>query len=621
MEAEAEAERVAVTAVDRDAVLRVGNGSGFYGDRFEAMAELVEGGPLDVLTGDYLAELTMLILWRTRQKDPDAGYARTFLRQARELLLPCLDRGVRIVVNAGGLNPAGLAAALTELARELGRDPAIAQVAGDDLLPHLAELTATGRAPVHARTGAPLSELATPPITANAYLGGHGIARALAAGAEVVVTGRVTDASLTVGPALWRFGWSPHDHDRIAGAMIAGHVIECGAQATGGNYSFFTEVPGLEHVGFPIAELSADGTAVITKHPGTGGMVTAGTVTAQLLYEVEGPRYLGPDAVARLDSVEVEDLGDDRVRVHGVRGEAPPATRKVAVNTLGGFRNRATFLLTGLDIDAKAALVQRQLARRIDLAAIDRVHLEVVRSDHADAPTNAQAVATLTVTVEHHEPQAVSRRRFGDACVALALASYPGFTLTAPPAEAEPFGRYWPGLVDAAVVPEVVTLPDGTVETLAAASAAPASPPVPGEPPSGPSEDAHPPAPTPAWQPRVQAPLGTLVGARSGDKGGDANIGLWVRDPDHFPWLVEVAGTEVAVRLLLPEAADLAVEVHHLPRLSAVNIVVRGLLGDGVASAVRPDPQAKGLGEYVRSRRVPVPAAWLPTQHEPPGRS
>ncbi len=606
--------------MDGDEVLRVGNGSGFYGDRFEAMAELVEGGPLDVLTGDYLAELTMLILWRARQRRPEAGYARTFLRQARELLVPCLDRGIRIVVNAGGLNPAGLVDGLRELGRELGRDPAIAAVTGDDLLGELDALTAAGAAPVHARTGAPLEELGVPPLTANAYLGARGIARGLAAGADIVVTGRVTDASLTVGPALWRFGWPPSDHDRLAGAMIAGHVIECGAQATGGNYPFFEEVPGLEHVGFPIAELHPDGTSVITKHPGTGGMVTVGTVTAQLLYEVEGPRYLGPDAIARLDTVELAPDGPDRVRIHGVRGEPPPATRKVAVNTFGGFRNRATFLLTGLDVEAKAALVQRQLARRVDLGTIDRVHVDLVRTDRPDAQTNAQAVATLTVTVEHHEAEAVSRRRFGDACVAIGLASYPGFTLTAPPSDAEPFGRYWPGLVAADQVPEVVLLPDGQRAELAPIDPAPRAPAESAPAESAPAESAPaesavggPPSALPAVPegPRLRRPLGLLAGARSGDKGGDANVGLWVRAPDHLGWLVEVAGDAAAVRRLLPEADGLDIEVFLLPRLAAVNIVVRGLLGEGVASAVRPDPQAKGLGEYLRSRLVDVPAAWV----------
>jgi hypothetical protein len=601
-------------AGDRDRtraeVLRIGNGSGFYGDRADAMRELVEGGPLDVLTGDYLAELTMLILWRARQRAPERGYAASFLRQAREILVPSLDRGIRIVVNAGGLNPGGLATALRELADELGIDVAVAHVEGDDLLPRLDELRAVGHELPHLASGAPLASLPVPPITANAYLGGWGIAAALEAGADVVVTGRVTDASLVVGAGAWRFGWRRDDWDALAGAVVAGHIIECGAQATGGNYAFFQEVPGLEHVGFPIAELYPDGSSVITKHAGSGGLVSVGTVTAQLLYEVDGPRYANPDVVARFDRIQLEQQGPDRVAVGGVIGEPPPPTSKVAINTLGGFRNRATFVLTGLDIDAKAELVKRQVASLVDLDALDDVDWRLSRTDHLDAEDNAAATATLTLTVKHHDAAAIGRRGFADACVAIALASYPGFTLTAPPADAEPFGRYWPALVPAAELDEVVVLPDGTRQRIAQTGAAAGVPlddasrtPIPAAPPHA-SPDT----------PRSRRPLGSLVGARSGDKGGDANVGLWVRDPTHYGWLLEVAGTPDAIRMLLPEAAELDVEVHHFPNLLAVNAVVHGLLGDGVASAVRSDPQAKGLGEYLRSRLVDVPTLWLEPQ-------
>jgi hypothetical protein len=588
-----------------DEVLRIGNGSGFYGDRAAAMQELVEAGPLDVLTGDYLAELTMLILWRGRQRAPETGYARSFLRQARELLAPCVDRGIRIVVNAGGLAPAALATALRELAGELRIDARIAHLEGDDLLPRLRELAAAGQPLANLATGEALGDLAVPPLTANAYLGGFGIARALAAGADVVVTGRVTDASLVVGPGIWRFGWQRDDWDALAGAVVAGHVIECGAQATGGNYAFFGEVPDLEHVGFPIAELARDGTSVITKHAGTGGLVSVGTVTAQLLYELGGPRYLNPDVTARFDTIRLTQEAPDRVRVHGVRGEPPPPELKVAVTTLGGFRNRATFVLTGLDIEAKADLVRRQLTASIDLDGLDEVDWRLVRSDHLDAEDNAAATAMLTLTVKHRAPEPIGRRAFADACVAIGLASYPGFTMTAPPADAEPFGRYWPALVGAGEVDEVVVLPDGSRERLpcsgatlgvplgerdAVASGVAAGSPVPA---SG----------------STRAPLGRWAGARSGDKGGDANVGLWVRDPRHLDWLEAVAGTPAAIRTLLPEAAGLPVTVHRFPNLLAVNAVVHGLLGEGVASATRPDPQAKGLGEYLRSRLVPPPDA------------
>jgi hypothetical protein len=587
-----------------DEVLRIGNCSGFYGDRFEAAQELVEGGPLDVLTGDYLAELTMLILWRGQQKRPGSGYARTFLSQMRDVLAPCVDRGITVVANAGGLAPAALADALRELAAELGIDARIAHVEGDDLLPRLAELRAGGEDLAHLDTGETLAELPVPPLTANAYLGAWGIVEALRADADVVVTGRVTDASLVVGPAAHRFGWARDDWDRLAGAVVAGHVIECGAQATGGNYAFFEEVPGLEHVGFPIAELHRDGSSVITKHEGTGGLVDVGTVTAQLLYEIGGARYLNPDVTARFDTIQLQEEGRDRVRIDGVTGEPPTTHAKVCINTLGGFRNRATFVLTGLDIEAKADLVRRQLGQRLDLDAIDEVDWRLTRSDRPDATDNAAATASLTLTVKHRDADPIGRKTFAAACVELGLASYPGFTLTAPPADAEPFGRYWPTLVPAEQVEEVAALPDGTrvaVEQTGVAQGTPVEgrePVVVGTPgagsPGGPSQ---------------RLPLGRLVGARSGDKGGDANVGLWVRDPAHHAWLLEVAGNEAAIRQLLPEAADLPIEVHPLPNLLAVNVVVHGLLGEGVASSTRPDPQAKGLGEYLRSRLVDVPEA------------
>jgi hypothetical protein len=597
-----------------DEVLRIGNGSGFYGDRAEAMQELVEGGPLDVLTGDYLAELTMLILWRGRQRSPDTGYARSFLRQARDLLAPCVDRDIRVVVNAGGLAPAALASALRELATELGLDVRIAHVEGDDLLPRLDELATAGQPLANLATGQPLAELPVPPLTANAYLGGFGIARALEAGADVVVTGRVTDASLVVGPGIWRFGWRRDDWDALAGAVVAGHVIECGAQATGGNYAFFHEVPQPEHIGFPIAELAPDGSSVITKHDGTGGLVSVGTVTAQLLYELGGPRYLNPDVTARFDTIALTPEGRDRIRISGVRGEPPPPELKVAINTLGGFRNRATFVLTGLDIEAKADLVRRQLAARIDLDAIDDVDWRLVRSDHLDAEDNAAATATLTLTVKHHAPEPIGRRAFADACVAIGLASYPGFTMTAPPADAEPFGRYWPAVVAAGEVDEVVVLPDGSRDRLPSSGATlgrslddrPSDDRPDDGSHRGPDAVRSPAAGTPRGT-GPNAPLGRWVGARSGDKGGDANVGLWVRDPAHLGWLEDVAGTPDAVRSLLPEARDLPVTVHRFPNLLAVNVVVHGLLGDGVASATRPDPQAKGLGEYLRSRFVAPP--------------
>ncbi len=289
------------------APLRVANCSGFLGDRLAAAQEMVTGGPIDVLTGDWLAELTMglLIQQRKRAASGSAGFATPFLTQVEQVLGTCLDRGIRIVANAGGVDPAGCALAVQRLAERLGLDVRVAYLTGDDVTARFAALRAEGWGAPHLDTGEPLDSLLTggaEPEMVHAYLGCWGIAEALQAGADVVVTGRVSDASVVAGPAAWRFDWKRDDWDALAGAIAAGHVIECGAQATGGNFSFFAEVPGLEHPGFPIAEISPDGSAVITKHPGTGGAVTVETVTAQLLYEIDGPRYLNPDVVARFDA-------------------------------------------------------------------------------------------------------------------------------------------------------------------------------------------------------------------------------------------------------------------------------------------------------------------------------
>ncbi len=556
------------------APVRIGNASGFYGDRFGAMREMLEGGELDVLTGDYLAELTMLILGRDRLRDPQRGYATTFLRQLEDCLGLALDKGVAIVANAGGLNPAGLAAAISGLADRLGLAPRIGYVTGDDLLPRAAEL-GYGE-----------------PVAANAYLGGWGIAACLQAGASVVVTGRVTDASLVVGPAAAHFGWRPDDFDAIAGAMAAGHVIECGAQATGGNFAFFTELADLRHPGFPIAEVHPDGSSVITKHPGTGGAVTVGTVTAQLLYEVGVPR---PDATLRLDTVQLREDGPDRVAISGVRGEPPPPTLKVSLNTLGGYRNQVEFVLTGLDIDAKAELVRQQLAGALPPGA----EWTLARTDHADADTEEAASATLRCVVRGSDAKAIGRA-FSGAAVELALASYPGFHLTAPPGDAQPYGVFTAAYIDRAEVRQVVQLPDGSATT-------PADPPV-----TRPLE-AIPPAAVPPWTetgPERRVSLGTVAGARSGDKGGDANVGVWVREERAWSWLASTLTVD-KLRELLPEAARLPVARHLLPNLHAVNFVIEGILGDGVAAGARFDPQAKALGEWLRARYLNIPVSLL----------
>jgi acyclic terpene utilization AtuA family protein len=560
--------------------LVVGNASGFYGDRFSAWQEMLDGGHLDVLTGDYLAELTMLILGRDRMADPGLGYARTFLRQMRTCLGLAMARGVRIVTNAGGLNPTGLAEALTALAGRLDVPVRIGVVDG---------------------AAVPVPDA----LAAHAYLGAFGIAACLRAGADVVVTGRVTDASLVVGPAIARFGWNRTDFDALAGATVAGHVLECGAQATGGNYAFFTELPdGGRRPGFPIAELAEDGSCVITKHPGTGGAVTTETVTAQLLYEIGAPAYLGPDVVTHLDAVALRQVGPDRVAVSGARGSPPPPTLKVGVNTLGGYRNAMTFVLCGLDIAEKAALVRGQLEAAIGPAGLTWRLARTDRAATADLePSTEEASARLTVLVKDADP-ARAGRAFSQAAVELALASYPGCTLTTVPGDAHPYGVFRAELVAQADVVPVAILPGGERVPIAPP---PVTAPL-GEPAATDPDDEHRPGDRGEDErPTLHLPLGRLVGARSGDKGADANVGVWARTDAGYAWLRGFLTVDRFCRLL-PECADSPVDRHVLARLRALNFVVTGLLGeDGVAGSTRFDPQAKALGELLRARLVDVP--------------
>jgi hypothetical protein len=581
-------------------VIRIANCSGFYGDRISAAREMVEGGPIDVLTGDWLAELTMLILARTRAKQPGQGYAKTFLTQMEQVMGTCLDRGIKVVSNAGGLDPESCASALSELAGRLGLSPTIAYVNGDDLLGRLDELDHTG-ALTHFETGETLGDLSRY-ITANAYLGCFGIVEALSEGADIVVTGRVTDAALVCGPAAWHHHWRRDNFDALAGGVVAGHVIECGAQVTGGNYSFFTEVPHMERVGFPWVEVDEDGSCVVGKHDGTGGQVSIGTVTSQLLYEIGSPSYLGPDVTARFDTLELEQVDVDRVRISGARGEAPPSTLKVAMNELGGYRKDLSVALTGLDIDEKADLVERAfwVACPFEPEDFESVTTRVVRTDKSDPPTNEEAVATWRVTVKDPDEHKVGRA-LADAVVELALSTVPGFFIPgASPSPGSPYGVYRPALVPSNLVPQYVSILGG--ERTVIDSVAPTA-----DAHIVTNHGAHSDAPGGST---TLAPLGHVVGTRSGDKGGHANLGVFARSDEGFAWLDDFL-TIGELKRLLPETAALRVERFRLPALRSLNFVIHNLLDEGVAASTRQDAQAKGLGEWLRSRYVELPTSLI----------
>jgi len=578
----------------------IANCSGFFGDKITAAREMIEGGPVDVLTGDYLAELTMAILMKRRLKNPKGGYANTFLIQMEDIMAQCLDKQIKVVVNAGGLDPRGMADDLQLIADKLGLHPKIAFIEGDDLLPRLAELQEKGESFSHLDKDIPLTEAKAKTLTANAYLGSWGITQALKQGADIIIGGRIADASLVVGPAAWKFDWQKNDWDKLAGAVVAGHIIECSTQATGGNYSFIEEVPSFKNVGFPIAEIYPDGSSVITKHPDTGGLVSVGTVTAQLLYEIKGPGYLTPDVIARFDTISITQAGPDQVAIQDVKGEPPTATSKVCINNVGGFKNTMTIILTGLDVVKKGKLFEEILFNSLGgKQRFEEVDVHLFRSDQPDPVCNEDAMAYLRIAVKDKDPKLVGQE-FLARLNELFLSSIPGFTTTTQPTKASPTISHWPALVKSKYINHIMVM-DGQETAIAMTL---------------PEPDFNSPAPKEVVLPliktekTVSAPLGRLFAARSGDKGGNANLGIWGKTPQAFSFLKQFLTIE-KLKELLPDLHEFEIERYELSNLLALNFFIKGFLGNGIADSIKSDPQAKTLGEYLRSKIVDLPESIL----------
>lgn len=590
--------------------LRLANFSGYLGDRFTALAEVLDGDPVDVLTADYLAEITLASLAAVHARDGRKGYVDSFVAQIRPQLARIAERGLKVITNAGGFHPEALAAHLRGLIADAGLDLQVAHVEGDNLLTRLPELRAAGQTLSHMDTGEPLAAWhVTPdtpegaqPIAANAYLGGWGITLALQEGADIVVCGRVTDASLTVGACAWWHGWAMDDWHALAGAVVAGHIIECGPHATGGNFSGFDSVPGLLKPGFPIAEVAADGSAVITKHSGQGGMVTVDTVTAQLVYEIQGPIYLNPDVTTDFSGVQLEQLAPDRVAVRGARGLPPPATTKLALFADIGWQLVNMVFVAGRDVDAKIALIESQLrdwggAERVDQLEVTRFG----RPDTGPGATQADATVAVRIMATAHDRRPLLALAAG--LNSLYLSSVPGYHLdTGARRVSEPWPRteFWPAVLPVSVLQPTVVLGDGRRLVVPHPPAGPLLP-------QPPSDDG---VPSPVAQPTRRVPLGLLAHARCGDKGGNSNLGLWARNAAAWPWLQQ-ALSSAALRTLLPETRDLPVVRHELPALHAVHFVLKGLLGRGGSSNLRADQAGKSVGEAVLAKQVDVPVALL----------
>ncbi len=448
-------------------VVRVASGQGFWGDWLEAPRRQVEGGPIDYLMLDYLAEVTMSILQKQKERDPRMGYARDFIGAMESIFPAVAERGVRVVANAGGVNPEACAAALRETARRTGVDDKlrIGVITGDDLLPRLDDLIENGHPLSNMDTGEPLSTVRDRVLSANAYIGAAPIVEALGKGANVVITGRSTDTALTMAPLLHEFGWARDDWDRLAAGIVAGHIIECGAQCSGGNCLFnWRSIPDLANIGYPIIEAHDDGSFIVYKHPGTGGRIDVHSVTEQLVYEMGNPReYITPDVIADFTSICVADAGENRVRVFGVRGRPPTDKLKVSIAYRAGFKATGTLVYAWPDALEKAKLADRVLRERLDNLGLrfDEVHTEFlgVSATHGPLAGDVTDAPEVQLRIGVRGDDRPSVERFTREIAPLVLNGPPsvtGFAGGRP--KVEEVVAYWPALVDKSVVTTKVSM-------------------------------------------------------------------------------------------------------------------------------------------------------------------
>lgn len=578
--------------------IKIANCSGFYGDKLSAAKDLVDGGPIDVLTGDYLAELTMAILFGQKmQRGEDKGYVGTFLKQINQIAKSCKEKNIKIVSNAGGLNPKSMAIEIEKILKEQSIDMKVAYIDGDDLMPTISNLKKSGEEFKNIDKGKKLDESGYSPLTANAYLGAWGIKEALDKGADIVVCPRVTDAAVVIGPAAWKFNWKRDNYDALAGALAAGHIIECGCQATGGNYAFFKEVESFDNVGYPIAEIYDDGSFYVTKHPDTGGLVSTGTVTAQLLYEINSPAYVNPDVIAHFDTLKIEEVEKDKVYVSGCRGSSPPDKHKVCINLAGGFRNGMEIILTGLDIEDKAKVFTDALFNSVGgRKQFDDVSIQLHRTDKENPNSNEEAMASLLVSVKSKDQNLVGRL-FSAKIIELALANIPGFFAQGGVKSSGPVIIYWPALVDSKYIKEKVHIDGEEIEVIPTSQLEL-------------EEIYYQKEPIKIKKIKKEDEkeiyFGEIYGTRSGDKGGCANLGVWAKNANSFAFLHDFL-TVKKLKELLPDLNQYKIERFELANINSLNFYIHDILQDGVSSNDKKDGQAKSLGEYLRAKKVKVP--------------
>ncbi len=582
-------------------VIRIANAGGYWGDDLAQFRRQLELGPVDYVTLDFLAEITMSIMQKQRARDARAGYARDFVMQVEESLDLLAKSGARAITNAGGVNPLGCRGALLEMAQKRGRTLEVAAVVGDDLLERLGELNSAGVPLDDMETGAPFARIRDRVSSANAYYGAWPVVEALRTGAQVVVTGRCTDTGITLAPMIHAFGWAADDWDRLAAGIVAGHIVECGAQSTGGNFTDWRSIRRFESIGYPVLEVSPDGSFVVTKHAGTGGAVTVRTVKEQLVYEMGDPRaYITPDVIADFGTIRLEQAGRDRVRVWGVKGRPAPASLKVSASYFDGWKASGTLIISAPDALEKAYAFADLFWKRLGLTFTETYTDFVGHSScwgPVAAPSEPQEVL-LRLSVRDADKAKIEK--FSKLVPAVILSGPPGVAVTGGRPQAQEVVAYWPALVPRERVKPTLVTRDGERAldwpTPIVPLAKPAA------------------LPKPAWPAvkgsaaRVTVPLSVLAHGRSGDKGDTANIGVIARAPELYPWLARTLTAAVVKRRFQGVCFGKVVR-HEVPNLWALNFLLHESLGGGGTVSLRFDPQGKTLSHALLAMEVRVPKA------------
>jgi hypothetical protein len=591
----------------RDRIV-IANCGGFWGDDPTAAKRQVEGGPIDYLVMDYLAEVTMAILQKQRQRKPEAGFATDFLTQMRDVLPACMEKGIKVITNAGGVNPLACKAAIEKLAEEQGVADKlrVGVVLGDDIYPDLDDLIAAGESMDSMDSGRPLTDVKDRALSANVYLGTAPVAKALDLGANVVICGRVTDTSVTLAPMVHEFGWAADDWDRLAAGIIAGHIIECGTQCAGGNFTDWHLVKSWQNLGFPLVEARSDGTFTVTKHPGTGGLISVHTVSEQLLYEMGSPRYLSPDAIARFDSITLTQDGPDRVTVSGARGEPAPEKLKVSASFQSGYRAFGRLIVSGPDTLAKAERVAEIFWDSAGgRSNYEDTSTQLIGWNACHPSTTDSEPSEVVVQLAAKDPDEKKlNNAFAVQLVPRVLGSVPGITYMADlgrPRASEVVG-YWPALISREKVPMKVIVGDQEVAV--------EHPPLPE---SGGTEFTPAPVPPSTIAPTgktVRIPLSRLCLARSGDKGDTANVGVLARSSAIYHWMVDHI-TSAFVKDRFAEICKGEVERSEVPNLLAVNFLLHESLGGGGTNSLYLDGQGKTYAQYLLAATVEVDESLL----------